>query len=164
MAKTNAERMKKYREKRKKDSVKYETAKAQARARNNSIKTKLSGASLTEFRSKAKLRQRKCRENKIKRLINKPSSSSFKTRQSFIAIQHLAEKFGLVPKSKRQRITLQLADKLKTDVHNFYQRDDISYQLPGKRDTVVVKEDDDENKSVDLSRSSFADLRPVFIA
>ncbi|CAF4510123.1 unnamed protein product, partial [Rotaria magnacalcarata] len=170
MAKTNAERMKKYREKRKKDSVKYETAKAKARARNNSIKTKLSGASLAEFRSKAKLRQRKCRENKIKRLINKPSSSSFKTRQSFskslkkvksslpkcdgkkkVVIQHLAEKFGLVPKSKHQRITLQLADKLKIDIHNFYQRDDISYQLP------------DENKSVDLSRSSFADLRPAFV-
>ncbi|CAF1985414.1 unnamed protein product [Rotaria magnacalcarata] len=205
MAKTNAERMKKYREKRKKDSVKYETAKAKARARNNSIKTKLSGASLAEFRSKAKLRQRKCRENKIKRLINRPSSSSFKTRQSFskslkkvksslpkcdgkkkVVIQHLAEKFGLVPKSKHQRITLQLADKLKIDIHNFYQRDDISYQLPGKRDTVVVKEDDgkkvtyqkrilinnlretyelfkDENKSVDLSRSSFADLRPAFV-
>ncbi|CAF3618617.1 unnamed protein product [Rotaria socialis] len=103
-----------------------------------------------------------------------------------VVIQHLAEKFGLVPKSKHQRITLQLADKLKTDVHNFYQRDDISYQLPGKRDTVVVKDDDgkkvtyqkrilinnlretyeffkDENKSVDLSRSSFADLRPVFV-
>ncbi|CAF4680326.1 unnamed protein product, partial [Rotaria magnacalcarata] len=71
-------------------------------------------------------------------------------------------------------------------VHNFYQRDDISYQLPGKRDTVVVKDDDgkqvtyqkgilitnlrktyeffkDENKSVDLSRSSLADLRPVFV-
>ncbi|CAF4590144.1 unnamed protein product, partial [Rotaria socialis] len=197
--------MKKYREKRKKDSVKYETAKAQARARNNSIKTKLSGASLTEFRSKAKLRQRKCRENKIKRLINKPSSSSFKSRQSFskslkkvksslpkcdrkkkVVIQHLAEKFGLAPKSKHQRITLQLANKLNTGVHNFYQRDDISYQLPGKRDTVVVKDDDgkkvtyqkrilinnlretyeffkDENKSVDLSRSSFADLRPVFV-
>ncbi|CAF1114752.1 unnamed protein product, partial [Rotaria magnacalcarata] len=105
----------------------------------------------------------------------------------------LAEKFGLVPKSKHQRITLQLADKLKIDIHNFYQRDDISYQrddisyqLPGKRDTVVVKEDDgkkvtyqkrilinnlretyelfkDENKSVDLSRSSFADLRPAFV-
>ncbi|CAF1182850.1 unnamed protein product, partial [Rotaria magnacalcarata] len=46
-----------------------------------------------------------------------------------IVIQHLAEKFGLVPKSKHQRNTLQLADKLKTDIHNFYQRDDISYQL-----------------------------------
>ncbi|CAF3417473.1 unnamed protein product [Rotaria socialis] len=121
----------------------------------------MSGASLTEFRSKAKLHLRKCRENKIKRLINKPSSSSFKSRQSFskslekvksslpncdrkqkVVNQHLAEKFGLVPKSKHQRITLQLADKLKTDVHNFYQRDDISYQLPGKRDTVVVKDDD----------------------
>ncbi|CAF3416552.1 unnamed protein product [Rotaria socialis] len=59
-----------------------------------------------------------------------------------VVIQYLTEKFGLVPKSKHQRITLQLADKLKTDIHNFYQRDDISYQLPDKRDTVVVKDDD----------------------
>ncbi|CAF3410399.1 unnamed protein product [Rotaria socialis] len=103
-----------------------------------------------------------------------------------VVIQYLTEKFGLVPKSKHQRITLQLADKLKTDIHNFYQRDDISYQLPDKRDTVVVKDDDgkkvtyqkrilinnlretyeffkDENKSIDLSRSSFADLRLVFV-
>ncbi|CAM4915698.1 unnamed protein product [Rotaria socialis] len=103
-----------------------------------------------------------------------------------VVIQYLTEKFGLVPKSKHQRITLQLADKLKTDIHNFYQRDDISYQLPDKRGTVVVKDDDgkkvtyqkrilinnlretyeffkDENKSIDLSRSSFADLRLVFV-
>ncbi|CAF4190165.1 unnamed protein product [Rotaria socialis] len=103
-----------------------------------------------------------------------------------VVIQYLTEKFGLVLKSKHQRITLQLADKLKTDIHNFYQRDDISYQLPDKRGTVVVKDDDgkkvtyqkrilinnlretyeffkDENKSIDLSRSSFADLRLVFV-
>lgn len=65
-------------------------------------------------------------------------------------------------------------------------RDDVSYQLPGRRDTIVVKEDDgskatyqkrilfnnlrenyelskEKNKSVSLSRSSFAELRPRFV-
>ena len=74
---------------------------------------------------------------------------------------------------------------MKDDVHSFYLRDDISYQLPGKKDTVVVKEDDGskvtyqkrilfnnlrenyelfkEERGKDLlSRSSFAELRPPF--
>jgi hypothetical protein len=51
---TNAERMKKYREKIKTDKVKYEAVKA---------KQKLTGASLAEFRTKNKLRQQKYREN-----------------------------------------------------------------------------------------------------
>ncbi len=82
--------------------------------------------------------------------------------------------------------TLQLVDKLKNDVQNFYLRDDISYRLPGKKDTIVVKEDDgskvtyqkrilfnnlrenyelfkEENKNVNLIRSSFAELRPSFV-
>ena len=82
MAKTNAERMKKYRAKLKKDKTRYEAAKEKVRARNNSIRAELSGASLEEFRKKARLRQRKCRENKTKRLTN-ASSSSVKTQQSF---------------------------------------------------------------------------------
>lgn len=204
MAKTNAERMKKYREKLKKDSVKYEAAKAKARARNNSIRAKLSGTSLEAFRNKVKLRQKKCRENKTKRLTN-ISSSAFKSRQSFgkslkkarsslpkcdrkkkVVVKHLAEKFGLIPKPKHQRTSLQLADNIKDDVQDFYLRDDISYQLPGKRDTVVVKDDDgskltyqkrillnnlretyelfkEENSNVDIGRSSFAELRPAFV-
>ena len=96
-----------------------------------------------------------------------------------IIVKHLAESYNLIPKSKHQRTSLKLADKLKNDIYNFYIRDDISYQLPGKKDTVVVKEKDgstvtyqkrilfsnlrenfelfkEENKDVDLSRSSFA--------
>ena len=203
MAKTNAERMKKYRAKLKKDETRYEAAKEKARARNNSIRAKLSGASLEEFRKKARLRQRKCRENKAKRLTN-ASSSSFKTRQLFgkslkkvgaslpkcdqkkkVVVQHLAEQFGLISKSKHQRTSLQLADKVKTEVENFYLRDDILYQLPGKRDVVVVKDSNgskvtyqkrillnnlretfelfkEENNNVNMSRSSFAELRPAF--
>lgn len=205
MAKTNAERMKKYREKIKKDKIKYEATKAKARARNNLIRTKLTETGLAEFRLKSKIRQQKCRENKRKRLTNNSSVRTFKTHQSFskslrkvqsslpqcdnkkkVIVQHLAEKFGLLLKSTHQRTSLRLADKLKDDVHNFYIRNDISYQLPGKRDTVVVKQDDgskityqkrillnnlrenyelfkEENKDVNLSRSSFAELRPAFV-
>ncbi|CAF4314660.1 unnamed protein product [Didymodactylos carnosus] len=170
MIMTNAERMKKYREKIKKDKAKYEAMKAKARFLNNSIKTKLSGTRLADFRTKSKIRQQKSRENKRKRLINKPPLSSFKSRQSF-------------SKSLKK---IQLADKLKNDVHNFYLRNDISYQSPGKRDTVIIKEDDgskatyqkrilfnnlretyelfkEENGNVYLGRSSFAELRPPFV-
>ena len=123
MSKTNAEHMKTYRAKLKKDKTKYEAVKEKARARNNSIRAKLSGANLQEFRKKARLHQRKCRENKTKRLC----SSSFKTRQSFgrsvkkvtaslpkcdrkkkIVVQHLAKQFGLISKSKHQPTSLQL--------------------------------------------------------
>ena len=161
MAMTNAERMKNYREKIKKDKVKYEAVKAMARIRNNSIRTKLTGASLQQFRAKNRPRQKKFRENKKVQLISKSTSNSFKSRQSFgkafkkvknslpkcdmkkkIIVKHLAESYNLIPKSKHQRISLKLADKLKNDVYNFYIRDDISYQLPGKKDTIVVKEED----------------------
>ena len=205
MAKTNAERMKKYREKLKNNKVKYEEMKAKARVRNNSIRTKLTKASLAKFREENKIRQRKFRENKKKSLIDKSSSRSFKSRQSFgktlkkvnsslpkcdskknVIIQHLAQDVGLIPKPTHKRIALQLGDKLKNEVRNFYLRDDILYQLPGKKDTIVVKEDDgskityqkrilfnnlrenyelfkEENKNVSLSRSSFAELKPPFV-
>ena len=80
MARTSAERMKKYREKLKNNKVKYEEIKVKARAFNNSIRTKLTGANLAEFREKNKMRQQKFRENKKKCLIDKSSSSSFKSR------------------------------------------------------------------------------------
>ena len=64
MAMTNAERMKKYREKIKKDKVKYEAVKVKARIRNNSIRTKLTGASLEQFLAKNRPRQKNFRENK----------------------------------------------------------------------------------------------------
>ncbi|CAF1928651.1 unnamed protein product [Rotaria magnacalcarata] len=199
MAKTNAERMKKYRDKIKK------------------IRTKLTAVDLTKFRLQAKNYQQKCRENKRKRLINIPSVRTFKTHQSFsktlkkktaIIFNTIFVVFRADGKRRRfstfytvftsftavyapfswtwERTSLKFADKLKDDVHNFYVRNDISYQLPGKRDVVVAKEDDgrkityqkrillnslrendelfkEENKNVNLSRSSFAELRSVFV-
>ena len=80
---TNAERMKKYRERIKKNKQRYEAVKAKARIRNNSIRPKLTGASLAEFRNQNRIRQQKFRENQRKHLTNKPPPSSFKSRQSF---------------------------------------------------------------------------------
>ncbi|CAF1545908.1 unnamed protein product, partial [Didymodactylos carnosus] len=176
-----------------------------ARIRSKVFKSKLTGAALQKFHAKHKISSRIYRDNKRKRLINNNNSASFKSRQSFgkalkkvtsslpkcdkkkkVIVQHLAQTFGLIPKTTHHRTSIQLTNKLKKDIHNFYVRDDVSYQCPGKRDTVVVKEDDgtktsyqkrilinnlresyelfkEENKNVDLSRSAFADLRPPFV-
>ena len=66
MAETNAEKMKKYREKLEKDKEKYKAVKAKAYTRNNAIRSKLTEALATKFGTKAKLRQLKRRQNKIK--------------------------------------------------------------------------------------------------
>ena len=96
------------------------------------------------------IRPRPFEKIKKTQLISKSTSNSFKSRQSFgkafkkvknslpkcdmkkkIFVKHLGESYNLIPKSKHQRTSLKLADKLKDDVYNFYIRDDISYQLPG---------------------------------
>ena len=46
--------------------------------------------------------------------------------------------FGLISEGKHHRTTVQIVDKLKTDFYNFYLRDDISYQLPAKKDTLII--------------------------
>ena len=56
-----------------------------------------------------------------------------------IIVKHLAESYNLIPKSKHQRTSLNLPDKLKNDVYNFYIRDDISYQLPEKRIQLLLR-------------------------
>ena len=62
-----------------------------------------------------------------------------------IIVQHLAQTTNLLPKTTLKRVIVQIADKLKLDVHNFYICDDISYQLPGRKDTVVAKADHKSN-------------------
>ncbi|CAF1613413.1 unnamed protein product, partial [Didymodactylos carnosus] len=154
------ERRHAYRERIKKDKVKHEQVTVKARQRNNSILRKLTGKALENFRANTNYRQRKCRLKKRKRLINnKPSS--FQNRQSFgkamkkvtsalpkcdkkkkDVIQHIAQKYNLVPKPVQQRTCANMSDQIKNAVHKFYLRDNVSYQLPGKRDTIVVKNDD----------------------
>lgn len=56
-----------------------------------------------------------------------------------IVIQTIAQSLGLISQSHHKRSTRQLSLKVKDDVIKFYCRDDISYQMPGKRDTIVVR-------------------------
>ncbi|CAF1371571.1 unnamed protein product, partial [Didymodactylos carnosus] len=162
MAMSGAERVKKYRKKLKKDKVKHNIVKAKARVLNNSVKTKLKGAALEKFRINSRNRQKLYRENK----------------SSIIP--------SIVPKPTYQRTQVQLADKLKQSVYKFYVRDDISYQLPGKRDTIVVRDEYGgksthqkrvliasirethglfmlENVGVDIGGTAFALLKPGFV-
>ena len=76
----------------------------------------------------------------------------------------------------------ELSEDVKMKVREFYERDDISRQSPGMRDTIVVKEEDQkktymkrhllltiaetykifksENMEVKIGKSKFAELRP----
>ena len=56
-------------------------------------------------------------------------------------IQALTQAVGIVPQNNHQRTTRQLSSNMKSDIISFYYRDDISYQMPGKRDTIVVNHD-----------------------
>ena len=77
-------------------------------------------------------------DNHLVKLLKKVNSSlSKRDAKKKVIIQHLAQGVGLIPKPTHKRNAIRLGDKLKNDVHNFYLRDDISHQLPGKRDAIV---------------------------
>jgi hypothetical protein len=98
-------------------------------------------------------------------------------------VQKIAEGLNLLTLEKKYERTYQLlSSQAKTKVHEFYCRDDISYQAPGKRDTITTKDNGvkvklqrryllfslrelyqmfiQENPDIKLSLSSFQDLRP----
>ncbi|CAF3891663.1 unnamed protein product [Rotaria sp. Silwood1] len=110
------------------------------------------------------------------------------TNKRIMVVQHLAQNLNIISKTTHQHTRQQhsLSIELKELVIQFYQRDDITYQLPGKRDYVTVTDDNGEsmtlqkrillyniretyqlfvneysNKNVDLSLTSFNELRPV---
>ena len=55
-----------------------------------------------------------------------------------LVIQTIAESIGLLPQSVHKRTSRRLPYKLKEEVIKFYCRDDISYQMSGRRDTIAV--------------------------
>lgn len=57
-----------------------------------------------------------------------------------LVVKSIAQSLGILPTPTHQRISRTISIRDKTLVVSFYERDDISYQMPGKRDTVVVKE------------------------
>ena len=56
-------------------------------------------------------------------------------------IQVLAQAVGVVPQNNHQRTTRQLSSNMKSHIISFYCSDDISYQMRGKHDTIVVNHD-----------------------
>ena len=111
------------------------------------------------------------------KVLKKVRSSLPKCDNKKAVIEHLAQNVGLIAQPTHERSSLQISNKIK---------DDVSYQLPGKRDTIVVKHNDgskttyqkrilfnslrenyqlfvEENSGVTLSRSFFAELRPAFV-
>ena len=165
MAKSNAERQKLYRANLSKDRVKFDKSKQKSRERDNARRKHLQGDSLEQFRARQKRAAKKYRDGlKLKRLNDK-ESSTYKTRQSFgkavkrvehalpkdtnkrvVIVRHLAESLDIVPKvtNKHERQQRQLSATLKEAIVEFYGRDDISYQMPVKRDYISVKDDDGE--------------------
>ena len=98
-------------------------------------------------------------------------------------VQKIAEDLKLlIIEKKHERQYQSLSSEAKTKVRGFYYRDDISYQAPGKRDSITTKEDGvkvklqkryllfslrelyqmfiQENQDIKLSLSSFQDMRP----
>jgi hypothetical protein len=57
-----------------------------------------------------------------------------------MVIRSLAQTVGLLPRDNHQRLTRKVATQIKNDITSFYCRDDVSHQMPGKHDTVVLKE------------------------
>ena len=99
-------------------------------------------------------------------------------------IRKVAEVLNILKLDKRNKIVQQSVKKnLKDKICQFYCRDDISYQTPGKRDTITSEENGNKNKlqkryllyslretyqlflkgnqDITLGRSTFQDLRPL---
>ena len=59
-------------------------------------------------------------------------------------IHNIAQLFDVIPKSidKHKREQRSLPVEFKKAVIQFYNRDGISYQMPGKRDYIIIEDDD----------------------
>jgi uncharacterized protein (DUF2461 family) len=67
--------------------------------------------------------------------------------QKKVVVRNLAQAVGIIPRDSHQRTARKLSSQIKNSISiiSFYCRDDISYQMPGKRDTIVVN--DNGNKT-----------------
>ncbi|CAF2654996.1 unnamed protein product [Rotaria sp. Silwood2] len=208
MAKSNAERQKMYRINLLKNKQKFDQIKKKSRIRDNNRRKNLNDYSLQQLRNRQKQASKKYRAKKnLEGTNNKQSSYKCPqtlgkavkrvveslpkdTNKRVTVIRHIAQELDIIPKtiSHHKRVQRSLPIELKQLVINFYNRDDISYQLPGKRDFITIKDDNGQsttvqkrillfssreahslflteydNTNVHLSLTSFNDLRPLNI-
>ncbi|CAF1395394.1 unnamed protein product, partial [Rotaria sp. Silwood1] len=130
--------------------------------RDNARRKSLTGDALNQLRIRQKFASKKYRDGlKLKRL-NDNRSSTYKNRQSFgqaikrvqkslpkepnrriSVVRHIAQTLDIISKTTdlHEREQRQLPIELKKAVIDFYNRDDISHQMPGKRDYITIKND-----------------------
>jgi len=211
MAKSNAERQKLYRLNLSKDKLKFEQMQQKSRIRDNARRKTLKGDALQQLRIRQKQASKRYRDKLKLGRLNNTQSSSYKSRQSFgkavkrvilslpkdlskraVVIHHVAQVLDVIPKATnpQRREQRSLSNELKETVIKFYNRDDISYQMPGKRDYITLKDDNNQtitlqkrillfsireayqlyliehsnnnnNTNLSLSMTSFRDLRPL---
>ena len=164
---TNAERQKKYREKLK---AKYESFYKAKESKRRKEKRLLNGEKLQkadrEWQQKYRLKE--AAKNGINAVINESSLGSstpynaastlgkavkkaeralpLSTQKRTTVIKKSAMNSGISlqnPLAKTEKITANINDHIIEIVKNFYTKDDISWQAPGKRDTVVVRENNE---------------------
>ncbi|CAF1310453.1 unnamed protein product [Adineta ricciae] len=202
MALSGAERARRCREKKKRTGL-SEVAKQKDRLRKQAIRSKMSSSQLAALRLRQHNNLQKFRAKTATAPI--PSSlntSHFVTKQAkakalkkmkqalpanknkqIELIHKIAEDLNVLQLEKKyERTNQSIPSEVKKKVFDYYIRDDISYQSPGKRDTITVKENGaklklqrryllfslrelyelfiQENPQIKLSLSSFQDLRP----
>ncbi|CAF3102305.1 unnamed protein product [Rotaria sp. Silwood2] len=198
MVLTPAEKQKRYRENLVKRGL-YEFTKAKHAARMKVYRRKLTGLIRTKYLAAHADAQRRYKAKKVSNpnksspTIQTVAKATKKVKQVLpkdpikkkLVIQAMAESVGLLPQPFAPRVSRTLPLKVKEAILHYYERDDISYQMPGKRDTIVVKEYAgkktyqkrillynlreihhmflQDNPGIDVSRSVFAQLRPQHI-
>lgn len=207
MAKTNAERQKLYRINLSKNKAEWTEKKEQARRRDNTRRKNLDFKSLENLRFRQKIASKKYRETRTSKSVFK-DPSIYKSRQSLgkavqrtlrslpkdprrrnHVLRRISQSLDIIPKPKEihKREQRALSITLKKSVEEFYERDDISYQMPGKRDCIVVNHDgqrmvlqkrillfsiretyqlflaDTNQTNVNISPTSFGELRPIHV-
>ncbi|CAF2039332.1 unnamed protein product [Rotaria magnacalcarata] len=201
MALSGAERNRRYREKQKTAGL-GDILKENDRKRKQLARSKMSSSQLAVLRLRQQYSLRKFRTKSKLDPVCIPTTSSFKTVQSKAKalkiitnvlpknkskqcelVKKVAEDLNLLKIEKKyDRAGQSLQINVKNKIYEFYCRDDISYQAPGKRDTVTIKENGtktklqkrfllytlremyqlfiEENPTIQVSRSSFQGLRP----
>ena len=137
--------------------------KRKTRIRDKRRRKNLDPKSLEQLRIRQKESSKRYREKLKSKLLTDKDISTYKCRQTFgKAVQrvlrslpkdsrkrnhvvlHVAQVANVISKltKKHKREQRSLSMELKKAVIQFHNRDDVSYQMPGKRDCVVVEDDD----------------------
>ncbi|CAF1275201.1 unnamed protein product [Rotaria sordida] len=194
-----AQKQKRYRENLVKKGL-YELAKAKHAAKMKAFRQKLTGSARIKYLAahadsqRRYIKKKNSNPNKSSPTIQTVAKATKKVKQILpkdpnkkkLVIQAMAQSVGLLPIPTAPRVSRSLPLAVKNAILHFYERDDISYQMPGKRDTIVVKEQDgtrktyqksillfnvreahqmflQDNPGIDVSRSVFAQLRPPYV-